>query len=169
MRKIWVVSDTHFNHTGILDPQKVGDYYRRFDSVDDMNDCMIHAWNETVKDGDIVYHLGDVCMGSVDACFPILANLKGKKRLVLGNHDNTKRLAPYFSKIVSSRMFPEFNCILSHIPIYLGDHPKFKYNVHGHIHHRASPTPRHICVCVEQTDYRPVDLEQLMFETQELH
>ena len=80
-RNIWVISDTHFGHANILSYSD-----RPFSNVTEMDEYMVTAWNETVKDGDIVYHLGDVYFSSVGA--QNLPKLKGRKRLVLGNHDD---------------------------------------------------------------------------------
>jgi calcineurin-like phosphoesterase family protein len=34
-------------------------------------------------------------------------------------------------------------------------------NVHGHIHSNASPDGPYRCVCVEQVDYRPINIDEL--------
>jgi len=34
-------------------------------------------------------------------------------------------------------------------------------NVHGHIHQNPSPTEFHRCVCVEQINYTPINIEEL--------
>lgn len=168
-RRIHVISDTHFGHANAL---KFTGYdginpMRQFDSIEDMDDCMISAWNDQVKDGDIVYHLGDVTFCSDEKTTKIMSQLKGRKRLVLGNHDDIKRVGKFFQKIMVWRMFPEFDCVLTHIPMHMSEHShnrkgKYHYNVHGHIHDNPSPTNKHICVSVEQTMYGPVDLEKLM-------
>jgi calcineurin-like phosphoesterase family protein len=163
MRKIFVVSDTHFNHGNILKfTGNDGEYIRRFDSVTDMNECMISRWNEAVHDGDIVYHLGDVYFKNAEAAGNILRRLNGRKRLVLGNHDNGKCpvLQEHFQKISSSRQFREYGVILSHIPIVIPG-GKWTWNIHGHIHQNPSPTLRHVNVSVEAVDYTPVDIEEL--------
>ena len=65
------------------------------------------------------------------------------------------------------RVFSEFGIILSHVPLhdsglYRGaGEGKQMLNVHGHIHQNASPKGPYHCVCVEQTDYRPVNIEDL--------
>src|SRR5688572_21270703 len=88
MAEIWVISDTHFNHENII--KYCG---RPFKDAKSMNECMVERWNETVKPQDKVYHLGDVYMGGGfdrEHTLNLLCNLNGKKRLILGNHDNGK-------------------------------------------------------------------------------
>lgn len=175
-RNIWVISDTHFNHANILSfVHTDGSLVRgdRFKDVDHMNETMIENWNRVVQQGDIVYHLGDVVFGNnkdewMDRHWP---RLNGRKRLVLGNHDDPKKLAPYFQKIMLWREFHEHGLLLSHVPLdpsglYRQRHAE-KWgqeqllNIHGHIHQHQSPTIHHRCVCVEQIDYTPVNLEDL--------
>lgn len=155
-RKIFVISDTHFNHGNIIK------YCNRpFKSVDEMNDTMVKNWNSVVRDQDIVYHLGDVYMGSKPE---FIRNLKGRKRLILGNHDNGKDqlLNNVFEKILMWRMFPEYGLLLTHVPVHESSLSiKCPRNVHGHIHDKKSPAKQYTCVCVEQTNYTPIDIEKL--------
>lgn len=156
-RDIWVISDTHFGHSNII-----GYCDRPFVSADEMDATIVERWNDTVRDQDIVYHLGDVYFGARGA--ERLSQLKGRKRLILGNHDNGKdqKLLGAFQKILVWRMFPEFGLLLTHVPVHedtLRD--KCPVNVHGHIHERTIPDPRYINVSVEQTNYAPVNIETL--------
>jgi calcineurin-like phosphoesterase family protein len=158
-RNIWVISDTHFGHANIVEYSN-----RPFSNVEEMDEFMVTAWNETVKDGDIVYHLGDVYFGNKGA--ENLQKLKGRKRLILGNHDTGKdpKLTSVFQKISVWRMFPEFGLLLSHVPIHAGSlfHKNGKLkNVHGHIHENKIDDERYRCVCVEHTEYRPINIEEL--------
>ena len=133
---------------------------------------MIERWNEVVRDGDTVYHLGDVLFGQDKESWlnTHMPRLKGKKRLIFGNHDDPKYFVGkgHFSKTMLWRMFPEFNILLTHVPVHpstlqegrFGDGPMI--NVHGHIHQNKSPEGPYKCVCVEQIDYRPVALEDLV-------
>lgn len=52
---------------------------------------MIENHNKVVKPGDIVYFLGDVCMGQLSASLPLLQYMEGVKVLILGNHDRPSR------------------------------------------------------------------------------
>lgn len=52
-----------------------------------MNETLIENWNRVVSQDDIVFHLGDFCLGGSHECTKILNRLNGKIYLVLGNHD----------------------------------------------------------------------------------
>src|SRR6056297_2500022 len=113
MSDIWVISDTHFFHSNILKftDSTTGKLIRgsRFDSVEEMNECMLDNWNSVVKPGDKVYHLGDVFIGPKEDFQKFWPKLNGGKRLIVGNHDDIKFLASggFFQKVQMWRMFPE--------------------------------------------------------------
>lgn len=185
MRDIWVISDTHFRHANILKfaDSNTGKLVRgdRFANVDEMDEHMIERWNAVVKPGDIVYHLGDVVMGGVEGQEWFKSNwprLNGSKRLIVGNHDDIKFLScgGFFKKVSMWRMFTEFGLLLSHVPLQINSlyrygskddfespiiEPELMLNVHGHIHQNPSPEGPYRCVCVEHTDYTPVNIEEL--------
>jgi calcineurin-like phosphoesterase family protein len=76
------VADTHFGHEMIL-----GHCNRPFNSVPEMDRFMIEAWNSVVRDDDIVYHLGDFGLCDPEYATWAFHQLKGRKVLILGNHD----------------------------------------------------------------------------------
>jgi len=158
-RDIWVISDTHFYHENII-----GYCNRPFSNVHEMNQCIVENWNSKVKDGDIVYHLGDVWMEKDEDTWYLLSNLKGRKRLILGNHDDGKSqvLHKHFQKIMVWRHFREFGLLLTHVPVHPGTlNDKVSVNVHGHIHQNRIDDKRYKNVCVEHTNYGPVNIEEL--------
>lgn len=160
MKDIWLISDTHFYHENIIK------YCNRpFANAKEMNDYMVTMWNETVKDGDKVYHLGDVYMGHHEGYAErLLSQLKGQKRLILGNHDNGKDqiLQRVFKKIDVWRMFPEFGLLLTHVPVHESAlSKKHLINIHGHIHQNPSPSTNHQNVSVEQINYKPINIEEV--------
>ena len=53
-----------------------------------MNRKIIDNWNNIVKANDEVYILGDVTMKGASNANTVLSQLKGKKYLIKGNHDN---------------------------------------------------------------------------------
>lgn len=171
MRDIWVISDTHFNHENILDfVDDLGRKIRPFGSVDEMNDRMITRWNETVKPGDIVYHLGDVAFGDKESFKKLWPKLHGAKRLLVGNHDDIKFLSSggFFKKIGMWRVWPEYDLVMTHVPIDMSQtgnyKSKYHYNVHGHIHHNKSPSDKHFNMSVEAINYTPMNLEDVVME-----
>jgi calcineurin-like phosphoesterase family protein len=178
-RDIWVISDTHFRHANILKftDNTTGKLIRpQFTDVDAMDEHMIERWNSVVKQGDIVYHLGDVVMGDQEWFKKNWPRLKGSKRLIVGNHDDIKFLAGggFFQKVSMWRMFPEFGLMLSHVPLHINSlyryppkdntetfEPVAMLNVHGHIHQNPSPEGPYRNVSVEAIDYTPVNIEEL--------
>jgi calcineurin-like phosphoesterase family protein len=165
-RDIWLTSDTHFFHENII--MYCG---RPFSGAEEMNEVLTDNWNKVVKPGDIVYHLGDVLMGPGGyEGFPSFINrLNGSKRLVVGNHDDIPWLSKggWFKKVVMWRVFPEYNLLLTHVPIHESSiHERIVVNggvnVHGHVHNNPSPDGPYRCVCVEQTGYTPVHIEEVI-------
>lgn len=172
MPSVFLVSDTHFGHLGVckfMGPDGVTKL-RPWDTPEDMDEEMIKRWNETVKPNDKVYHLGDVVINR--KALKTLARLNGDKILIKGNHDIFKLedYTPYFRDI---RAYHVMNgCILSHIPMHESNLGRFGTNIHGHLHaHRVMRDngyrgqeidPRYHCVCVEQTDFRPILFEDVV-------
>lgn len=170
MRKIFAIADTHFRQESFLTfKNKNGIRIRNFSSIDVIDNFMVDNWNKVVSNNDIVYHLGDVYCGNKNQADEILSRLNGRKRLILGNHDDGKDkvLIRHFEKIMSERIFTEFNIILTHKPVhpdtlYVHKSQKYLTNVHGHLHDNVIDDSRYVNISVEQTNYTPVDLESLI-------
>ena len=169
-RDIWVSSDLHYNHANILNFLDYnGNKVRDFDSVEEMNQCILEKHNEKVKPGDIWYNLGDVFFGDKEIFKKDWPKFNGKKRLIVGNHDDIKFLSMggFFQKVQLWRQFPEYELIMSHIPMDISSLYRGKdlsapmLHVHGHIHTNPSPSEMHYCVCMEQTNYEPIHIEDL--------
>lgn len=165
-KNFWVISDTHFGHANII---KYCD--RPFSSVHEMNETMRENWNSVVKEQDHVYHLGDVYyqkgMGDNDRdiALSFLSSLKGQKRLIVGNHDNLKDpvLHKVFEKILMWYQRPDWGCLFTHVPVHPSNlSSKWPRNAHGHIHNRQSPSKEYKNLCVEHTNYTPVNVESLL-------
>jgi calcineurin-like phosphoesterase family protein len=152
------VSDTHFGHenTCTLFKRADGSPLRPFANAQEMDEEMVARWNAVVKPQDKVYHLGDVVINRKH--LPTLARLNGHKRLIRGNHDifPTKEYLKYFDEIYGVRVLPDM--ILSHIPLDRESiTQRFRVNVHGHLHANKLDSPYHYCVCVEHTDFAPIE------------
>jgi calcineurin-like phosphoesterase family protein len=74
-------------------------------------------------------------------------------------------LAPFFKDIQLWVDLP--GLIFTHTPLHestLAEKHRFvepKINVHGHIHTNPSPEGPYKCVCVEQINFTPLDIETL--------
>ena len=80
--RIFLIADTHFGDENIRLYEE-----RPFPDTDTMDREIIRRWNSVVGDNDLVYHLGDFCSGGQERCRELLSQLKGRKRLLIGNHD----------------------------------------------------------------------------------
>lgn len=161
---IWFTSDTHFDHANMITKFVLADGSpaRKFSCVEEMNETMIDRWNAVVRPSDHIYHLGDVTMhrqiGQIK--YRILDRLQGHKRLLLGNHDADKvqNYLLWFKKIFASRVIDRI--LFTHIPVHVESLGRFQANVHGHTHHQRLAAP-YVNVCVEQTGYSPLSLEEI--------
>ena len=157
------VSDTHFGHKNFLTfKNDAGKPIRDFETVEAMDEYLVAQWNSVVGRDDLVWHLGDV-VWSRETARRILPRLKGRKRLILGNHDDLAAhdLLAYFQDVQLWRNFSTEGFVCSHLPLRDETLRDGAINVHGHIHEKASPTPRHINICVERMGYTPVALDTL--------
>lgn len=164
MRDYWFISDTHFGHQNIIR------YCNRpYHTYLDMDQALIENWNSVVKKGDYVYHLGDFFMEGPqteqDKSYRdyILSSLNGRITLILGNHDDVKYLMKTgrFHDIVLWKPWHNGELLFSHIPLHQDSIHKGRINVHGHTHNLGSPKGPYKSVCVELTNYTPINLEQL--------
>jgi calcineurin-like phosphoesterase family protein len=175
----WFTSDHHFGHANMLKftrgdgtPVRPG-----FRDVTHMDEEMIARWNDTVKPGDTVHHLGDICF-SGEHLKKIVPRLNGRIYLCLGNHDRCD--AGLYDKLFY-KVRGEFHykdeasgamLLCTHFPVHESclkekvGRPCL--NVHGHIHTRIIDDPRYVNICVEQTDYRPVHYDWLMAKARKL-
>lgn len=178
MPATFLVSDTHFGHEKTCTAFKRADGtpLRPFSSVEEMDEEMVRRWNERVGKKDKVYHLGDVVINR--KYLEILGRLNGDKVLIRGNHDIFK-LEDYTKYFRDVRGYHVMNgMIFSHVPVHPESLGRFGVNIHGHLHyqrvkkivgvdhtgaftHSDEIDPRYHCVCVEQTDYTPITLEEV--------
>jgi calcineurin-like phosphoesterase family protein len=171
MPAVFLVSDTHFGHAGVCRFLRGdGTKLRPWNSPEEMDEVMVKMWNETVRPNDKVYHLGDVVINR--KALSILHRLNGDKILIRGNHDIFK-LEDYTRHFRDIRGYHVMNgMILSHIPVHEESLGRFGTNIHGHLHaNRVMKVdeygtswidPRYHCVCVEQTDFRPILFEDVL-------
>lgn len=161
MSNIFITADTHFGHKNIFD---LSPSRRVLGATSEEHDeALVSRWNAVVGNGDTVYHLGDVAFKK--PVLALLARCNGIKHLVAGNHDTfpTALYLEYFKSVQGLKGIAP-SVIMSHAPVALSynDDDRWRWNIHGHCHDRASPSPQHICVSVEQTGFQPVAIEEIL-------
>lgn len=149
--KIWIISDTHFNHLKLL---------RLEERPENFNELIVRNWNKQVKPEDLVIHLGDVILGRDSELPDFLKRLNGTKILTRGNHDKKTQLW-YMQRGFSfvCDYFIYRNVAFAHTPLTPIPHRALKHQseevdlcIHGHFHksvHRGHPDM--------QDDYYDVD------------
>ena len=168
--KTFVIADPHFGHKNIIQ------YCNRpFESVSEMDKAIIDNWNKTVSNDDIIWVLGDFALASRDYTKSIIKSLRGRKRLILGNHDRYSQewyREAGFEFVSPYPILIENFIILSHAPLeFLNENCPF-FNIYGHVHN----DPRYLdltksgaCVSIERTEYKPIELGGIIKKAGELN
>jgi calcineurin-like phosphoesterase family protein len=55
-----------------------------------MNETIINNWNSVIQKDDIIFHLGDFCLGGRGEWIHFINRLSGIKIFIKGNHDRDK-------------------------------------------------------------------------------
>ena len=165
---LYYISDLHFGHANII---KLCN--RPFADVSDMNETLIARWNGKVTGSDTVYIVGDLFFRMADDPAAVLSRLKGKKHLIVGNHDKTwlprVDAAKYFKSVQPILTFaaPEGKITLCHYPMLCFEG---RYHIYGHIHaNRTDPffpllasTDNAFNASAEVNGYAPVTFGELV-------
>lgn len=131
-------SDSHFWHKRI---QEFCPDTRKGNNVDEMNELMIQAWNDRVKPGDKIYHLGDFSFGTAGQTEYLLSRLNGDIYFIMGNHDKViEKNAHLRSRFMWIRDYAKIrigdkSIMLMHFPIESWDKRGHNsWHFHGHLH-----------------------------------
>lgn len=159
MSNIWFTADTHFGHSNIIR------YCNRpFSSHEEMDEELLRRFNEVIRPGDILYHLGDVSWSTYDLS-KFFDRLKTKEvHLIYGNHD-TK--ATKHQNIRSYNDIKTLNKGGSHITMFhypmrtwsTRGHGGFQ--LYGHVHGKMDGIGRQMDVGVDTNNFYPYELTQI--------
>ena len=164
---IWIITDTHFNHTNIQE---------FCDRPDNAEERMVKAlW--AVPEEDTLVHLGDVCLGGdVKTHLELIDKLPCTKILVRGNHDrrsNNWYTAHGWHFVCRSFRdhFGGKDILFSHVPV---ERPLFAQkgdslwdlNIHGHCHNNKRDVmddKYHLLLAVETNlGYKPMKIDTIL-------
>lgn len=192
---IFIIADTHFGHTNIIryckrpfgeieknkewisqemnknswdrDP-KVGNILK--EATEEHDEALITNWNSRVGPNDTVYHLGDF---SFSGGHPkkYLDRLNGKVSLIMGNHDDSKKVRDAGFEHVFDYRKIRYNVerfILFHYPIAEWDTCHYgSFHLHGHTHGSRDNCElnlkyRTMDVGVDSNNYAPISIEEVL-------
>lgn len=160
----YFISDLHYGHEKIIKFCK-----RPFENVSEMNDHIVERWNATVKDRDEVFILGDIAIRKHHGR-EFLERTRGRKHLVIGNHDEqfVNAYAPFLESVSHIRMYKErgYKVVLCHYPLFRWScQEKGASHLHGHVHGSVTnPNERCMDVAPDAMNHRyePVSFEEIV-------
>lgn len=154
----WFTSDWHISHEGIL---KI----RPFNTVKEMNDCILGHFCTCVNPGDTVYYLGDMAFKKdvIDRTLIFIKKLRINFIFVKGNHD---RLPDYIKpKDILNKKINGQHITMCHFPMLSWEKSHYgAWMLHGHIHNKTLPKcydAKRYNICVDQNYYKPVNFDQI--------
>ena len=163
--RIFLITDTHFNHQMLIDKgHRISNY----------EDIIWHNLSKLPNDC-LLIHLGDICIGNYLDVHNKLKLLPYKKVLVKGNHDQSKSNHWYLSHgwdFICEQFQDTYfgkKILFSHVPVKDNG---FDLNVHGHFHvinreeynieFASILNHKHKLVALEELKYKPILLENLI-------
>jgi len=181
MNDIWFTGDTHFDHGNIipyckrpwirdgdLENGEFWDLDAKDERTNEMNEALIENWNDLVRPGDMVYHVGDFAFSrSHKRVEELIDRLNGQICLILGNHDKGPvKKARGFGWIDKLRRIKvgDQNIILCHyaMRVWKMSH-RGSWHLYGHSHGTLPDDPGLLSmdVGVDCWDYKPIPFEMV--------
>lgn len=187
--RYWFTGDCHFNHSRVIEyanrPFKflTANNGKIVSSAKKMNDTLIRNWNERVKPGDLVYHLGDFCFksnndrgnGGRENAKYWESCLNGKIVFLKGSHDsnnscktNIRSIIIYMGgrriNLIHDPKHVDYGCALNfcaHVH-QLWDVKRFRQPLFVEDSKPIYQTTDCINVGVDQWGFRPVSFEEII-------
>jgi calcineurin-like phosphoesterase family protein len=168
---IFYTADLHLGHENVIAYSN-----RPFSSTAEMLECIILNWNSVVSADDDVYIIGDMFFKiNSKEQLEILRRLKGRKHLILGNHDRdfNSNIRNEFAEITDYLKLDDNGrrVVLSHYPILEWDgYFRGAYHVYGHIHNNVrddywpliARRSRMLNAGVDVNNFEPVTFDEMI-------
>ena len=168
---IYFTSDLHLGHANVIRHCN-----RPFFSAEEMDEILIRNWNSRVTNNDTIYILGDLMFRNQKLPEEYLRQLKGKKHLIIGNHDRDwmKKcdLNKYFLSVEKMNFISDgqHQMTLCHYPMMSWPHIARCYMVFGHIHNNTDAdywplirkNPLMLNACVDVNGLMPVTFDEMV-------
>lgn len=178
---IWFTSDSHLGHSNIINYTD-----RPFANVDEMDTAIINRWNDSVGPDEIVYHLGDFCLGNYTQFCEYIEQLNGRIHILSYPwHHDSRWISTAMSRVDALcksksghriRLLPPMEVIeidrhdgerynqkitLCHYPMESWESSHHgALHLHGHVHTLGNliGSGLKLDIGVDNTSFRPVSL-----------
>lgn len=163
MRDVWFTSDFHLGHFNIIRYCK-----RPFTDTREMDDALIERLNACAKPNDVLYFLGDFCVGNAERIADYRKRMACKTiHFVEGNHDKIARKQQQL--FGSWNLLSEVNVagqriVLCHYAMRVWPHhAKGAWHLYGHSHGSLPDAPLSLSmdIGVDSHKFRPWHFEEL--------
>ncbi|NMC04436.1 MAG: metallophosphoesterase [Candidatus Lokiarchaeota archaeon] len=160
---IWFTADFHLGHANIIKYCK-----RPFATVDEMDKKILDNLAKLVHDGDTLYFLGDLSFKKERAFY--FLKLLGNAKLVFipGNHDSPEVLQVFADMGLLGRPLEDISIdghsiTLCHYAMRVWNASHYNsWQLYGHSHARLSPAGKQHDVGVDNNDFKPISMDQLI-------
>lgn len=163
----YFTSDTHFNLERVIRQCR-----RPFSSLEIMREGLIANFNKRVGHDDDLYFVGDFAHKHDDPeLADIFSRLNGRKHLVIGNHDLNEVPALAWDSIqdILELEVDETKLFLCHYPMASWKQSREGViHLFGHVHDHHAGWRNAINVGVDQWNYAPVTLPEILERAKEL-
>lgn len=179
-QQIFFTSDLHFFHKNVINFCN-----RPFNDVKEMNITLIKNWNDTVKDNDIIFNLGDFnWYPTRHETKKLVDKLSGIKYFIPGNHDKTDmydlcdfnkiNICQDIVTLYLKTPMKLYEICLCHYPLISYPHSDVgAYQFFGHIHSKKDTiisefgkilpiNKKQMDVGVDRWNYKPVNFNELI-------
>ncbi len=163
MPNTWFTADFHLGHKNIIR------YCNRpFDSVEAMNSAILERLNSAVKAKDVLYFLGDFCIGPRARAMELRHEIQCKKIFAVpGNHDkDTRKLTQEFCWLgdLAEVSINGQRIVLCHYAMRVWNHSSHgAWHLYGHSHGRLPSLAASLSmdVGVDTHDFRPWHFDEI--------
>jgi calcineurin-like phosphoesterase family protein len=157
MPNTWFTADFHLGHTNIIR------YCNRpFATVEEMDQAIVERLNASVKRDDVLYFLGDFCMGGQQRIFAYRRRIHCKKIFAVpGNHDKQAcKLKEEFSWLdnLAEVSIHGQSIVVCHYALRVWNRSnRGSWHLYGHSHGRLPEAPNSLSmdVGVDTHNFRP--------------
>jgi calcineurin-like phosphoesterase family protein len=163
MAETWFTADFHLGHQNII--RYCG---RPFETLTDMDAAILDRLNSSVKEGDVLFFLGDFCRGSGKDALDYRKKIRCKNMCFIeGNHDaGARKIASEFQwwKQLAEVKIDGQLIVLCHYAMRVWHHSfRGSWHLYGHSHGRLPDDPATLSmdVGVDTHDFRPWHFDQI--------